>query len=230
MARLRHKNYTALTDGLSLTPSEFEAILVHFGFVSVEYVNGSKKYALSDIGQEFGKVYERAYGQQVKWLESVKDHLCGLDSNWDKIVADPIKRPPRVSEEQRKVIKDRYVYVLQLCDNKFYVGSAGNLKRRMREHFRKESKIEWIKKNPIITAAEIYKINGTLLDAYELEDDVALGLAKFMGLESVRGGKLSGNPEKAPNSWSKLLADVKPIDPDSFPILTQSQVDSIIDG
>lgn len=119
-------------------------------------------------------------------------------------------------KENRLLVTTRYVYVLALENNCFYVGTASNLKRRLIEHFTKKPRIKWIVKNPIICVAHTETLVGDLYQNYDLEDKIALGLANTLGVDYVRGGKLSGHPEKAPDSWLTIVKANTPVDIEKY--------------
>ena len=74
-----------------------------------------------------------------------------------------------------------YVYVLELVDNRYYVGRTGNLIQRMNEHFKNNGSM-YTKKYEPIKITEIVE-EKTLFD----ERDKTLDYMKKYGWEKVRG-------------------------------------------
>jgi len=157
-------------------------------------------YKLTEKGEKYGSVItlKDTVSTRLRWNESVVPILRSKIQEVPEIV--------NLSKRRREDISTRYAYVLELENNCYYVGSASSLKRRLRAHFFKKTKIKWIIKNPILRVAHTVTLRGNIRDSYKAEDKLALGLAKELGVDKVRGGKLSGHPETAPSSWNKMIS------------------------
>lgn len=110
---------------------------------------------------------------------------------------------------KKRQAKVRHAYVLCLQGGRYYVGSAASLNRRLKDHFGVSGgrSSVFCDKYPPVSVAHTEAIFGSNDDVLELEDKIALGLAKSVGLDFVRGGKLSGHADEPPESWKRFLDD-----------------------
>lgn len=87
-----------------------------------------------------------------------------------------------------------FVYVLELENNKYYVGIAVDPEKRFQQHF-KGNKLSsnWCKQNKPIRLVESFD-SGTknMIEACSLEDQTTLKYILLYGAENVRGGKYMG--------------------------------------
>lgn len=77
------------------------------------------------------------------------------------------------------------VYVIQLFDNKYYVGRTNNLDRRIEEH-KNGSGSEWTKKYPFIKLLKTINTNDLFIE----DKYVKMYMNKY-GINNVRGGSYS---------------------------------------
>ena len=174
-----------------------KATIVNILLTKLDYLTRDEeaKYILTEKGKLHGQyVTTRKGAVRIKWSKEIIPVIAEENIN----TLNPYK-------ERKAQVKTQHVYILELENDCYYVGCASNLKRRLKEHFNKKTRIKWMLKNPILRVAYTESLHGNQRDAYELEDKLALGLAKTIGVERVRGGKLSGNPDKAPASWLKKI-------------------------
>jgi len=207
-----HWNVSMLARKLNISTAVVNIGLMNLGF---QRPGNELPFELTKQGEQFGKfIFIKSKNTtRLKWLNAViplLEHEC-----------ENIEKP---REQMRLLERTRYAYILELENDCYYVGSATSLKRRFREHFNKKPKIEWIIKNPIIRVAYTEAIDGNLYDSYDLEDRLSLGLANSLGVNHVRGGKLSGHADIAPSSWSDLINTAEPITKDIFTIWSQEQL------
>ena len=134
------------------------------------------------------------------------------------------------SARDRQKQKVYHVYVLELEGGNFYVGSASRLPARMREHFvtKYGKSSAWCSRYKPVGVAHSQAIFGTVHDAVSLEDQIALGLAKSIGLDRVRGGKLSGNADSTPWGWNRFLDGVQEIKTNQLVGLNETELEQLI--
>ena len=80
------------------------------------------------------------------------------------------------------MIYDSVVYILRLQSNKFYVGTSGNLPRRLRDHFHNRGSV-WTKKYKPVEVMDIIEKRDLFT-----EDNTTKTLMFEHGLDHVRGG------------------------------------------
>jgi len=77
------------------------------------------------------------------------------------------------------------IYVIQLFDDKFYIGRTNNLNRRLEEH-KNGTGAEWTKKYPFIKLLKTVNTN----DLFTEDKYVKMYMNKY-GINNVRGGSYS---------------------------------------
>lgn len=204
-------NVSTIARKLNISTAAVNIGLINLGFQrpGVEF-----RFELTKRGEQFGKFIfiKSKTTTRLKWLDTVIPLIMQECQNIEK---------PR--EEMRLLKRIRHAYILELENDCYYVGSATDLKKRLREHFEKKPKIKWIIKNPVVRVVYAQAIDGTLYDSYDLEDRLSLGLAKSLGVHRVRGGRLSGHPDIAPVSWSSMIGSAEPVTKDIFTVWLNEQ-------
>ncbi|MDW3191992.1 MAG: GIY-YIG nuclease family protein [Cytophagales bacterium] len=99
-------------------------------------------------------------------------------------------------KRDKKKSKKHFVYVLELENNKFYIGSAVRLKNRFRQHFTQESKIEFIKRNPIKGVHQVLSTyHSDIKYKVHFENYVTYQYLLIYGPENVHGGDFLNSTE-----------------------------------
>lgn len=85
--------------------------------------------------------------------------------------------------------KNRYLYVLELENNCFYVGqTSSSIKKRLTKHFNGKGSA-WTKKNPPIRLVDlVYLGNLTYTEGEYMENKYVCKYMKEYGWDKVRGG------------------------------------------
>lgn len=100
-----------------------------------------------------------------------------------------------------------FVYVLELENDKYYVGITVDPEKRFQQHF-KGNKLSsnWCKQNKPIRIIESFD-SGTkiMTEARSLEDQTTLKYILLYGAENVRGGKYMG-PKAVRRAENDLIA------------------------
>lgn len=79
----------------------------------------------------------------------------------------------------------KFIYILKLLDNKYYIGKTNNINKRLKQHFANKG-AQWTKKySPIKIDKIIY--NKDIFD----EDKWTLHYMNDKGIHNVRGGSFS---------------------------------------
>lgn len=79
------------------------------------------------------------------------------------------------------------IYVLELENNKYYIGKTNNLEKRLNDH-REERGCEWTKRYKYLKLKELrYNIDNNSI----LEDTLTIEYMKKYGINNVRGGCFS---------------------------------------
>jgi predicted GIY-YIG superfamily endonuclease len=91
-------------------------------------------------------------------------------------------------------IRHYHLYVLELEEQKFYVGvTAKDVRTRFMEHKHSSSKAHWTAKYPPISIVEAQDLGSlTYREATFTENRKVRGYMKMHGINSTRGGDLTG--------------------------------------
>lgn len=86
---------------------------------------------------------------------------------------------------------DWHVYVLELENNCFYVGSCQRLGKSLGEHFNGKS-IAWTRDNRVVKVCELITIKPGAGSYLELKNRLVTDYIRQYGWEKVRGGQMPG--------------------------------------
>ncbi len=112
-----------------------------------------------------------------------------------------IKKVKERKEKEEKIKKTKgktfFIYVLELKENKYYVGVTTDIERRYTEHLRGNYRAsQWTKKFKPIKILQLYKLeNSKEKEAILYEDYMTELMIKKYGFENVRGGKFTQTVE-----------------------------------
>jgi predicted GIY-YIG superfamily endonuclease len=98
----------------------------------------------------------------------------------------------------KPILINPILYVLQLENNKYYIGITMNLNMRIAQHFSGEGS-KWTKLHKPITIVEIQIKNIT----EQLENEITLFYMRKYGWQSVRGGSYTKIDLKKPLQLTK---------------------------
>jgi predicted GIY-YIG superfamily endonuclease len=79
-----------------------------------------------------------------------------------------------------------HVYVLELADNHYYIGSCKSLGKTLGEHFDGKS-IEWTRQHPVVRVAELVTMKERYL---EVKNKMVLDYIARFGRDRVLGGQM----------------------------------------
>lgn len=85
-----------------------------------------------------------------------------------------------------KVRKMNWVYVLELENNKYYVGFTGNLKNRIKRHRGKRKSSAWVNKHKFKKIIHLIEVKNKEEGKIK-EKETTLNYMKKMGWKNVRG-------------------------------------------
>ena len=83
------------------------------------------------------------------------------------------------------IMAEKTGYVLQLENNKYYVGTTNNLNQRLNDHFTGNG-AEWTKQNKPVKVVKTFNANN-----YDSEKDTTLRYMSRSGVDNVRGSGYS---------------------------------------
>lgn len=94
-----------------------------------------------------------------------------------------------MSQEIKNKIESRFIYVLQLEDGCYYIGSSveKNFEQRMKKHFKRKGS-RWTRLHKPTEIIEKRKIIGDYRSAELHENELTVDYMKKYGLDKVRGG------------------------------------------
>lgn len=89
----------------------------------------------------------------------------------------------------KRKTKEYLVYVLNLENDKFYIGSTVNLKNRFKQHFEGESTIAFIRENPVMGVHQVlHTYNSDMNFKVLFENFVTYQYLLIYGVSRVHGG------------------------------------------
>ena len=136
-----------------------------------------------DFIVRFGKYNGKLFSELLKDVEYVSEIVKTVETNTS---IENLKNAHMLRCYDSIKSKTQYLYVLELENDKFYVGRTGNLQMRLQNHkFGMGAK--WTKKYPVI---EIIYQSVLLNDYDEDEDNLTFYCMRRSGIENVRGGKM----------------------------------------
>lgn len=125
-----------------------------------------------------------------------------------------------------------YVYVLELEDQKYYVGIAENIGLRLWTHFKgKGTGSAWTEKykpKKVIHCSEITP--KTRKRAEMIETQCTLRIAKAVGFLRVRGAGFSVSKEDYPKNWDEKLDQVPVANFDKMIPLSKKDLNTLMKG
>lgn len=99
---------------------------------------------------------------------------------------------------------EKYIYVLQLTDDKYYVGSTSNIERRLQEHLGKisERSVSWTRRYKPIKLIKTFQQKTP----YDEDNTTKEYMSKF-GIENVRGGSYA-SPKLTRSQTNTLKSEI----------------------
>jgi hypothetical protein len=82
-----------------------------------------------------------------------------------------------------------FIYVLALCNGRFYVGSCQHLGKALGEHYNGKG-IAWTKENPVIKVLELIIVKPATGSYLELKNSLLSEYILQYGWENVLGGQM----------------------------------------
>lgn len=126
-----------------------------------------------------------------------------------------------------------HVYVLELENQKYYVGVAEDVGLRLWQHFKMGDKTgsSWTKKHKPIKVVHISEIFPKKKWRYlEVEKQCVLRIASAVGFTRVRGAGFAISEEQYPQSWDDYLVGVPAADFRRMTPPSKQELDTLMKG
>jgi len=153
------------------------AVSYEFSKSSLDQLNDNIIYNFKENRKNNNNTFEQEFKNAIEHYDKESKKLCE-----DKDLIAVRRRMLGRNLNRIKNNKEELIYVLQLQNNKYYIGKTTNIDKRIEEHKNGNGSV-WTNKHKFISLIETYKYN----DKFDEDKYTKEYMSKY-GIENVRGG------------------------------------------